>query len=103
MPETRPRPRRQPDPETDVAIALHQHQQELLEALDRLANYIGGYRANVAAGKPSIAIARQMVTDVGRVREETVAMVTLQNAAKMGVAAAEVEADVLRPRFAAPG
>ena len=80
MPDSRPGPRQHAAPEP---IAYGQHQQELLEALDRVARYIAGYRADVAAGEPSIAIARQMRTDVGRVVEETVAMVTLQNAAKM--------------------
>jgi hypothetical protein len=73
---------------TPEPIAYGQHQQELLEALDRLAAYQAGYRAKVAAGEPSIAIARQMRTDVGRVVEETVAMVTLRDTAQMGTWAA---------------
>ena len=80
MTDSRPGPRQHAAPEP---IAYGQHQQELLEALDRVDSYLAGYRAQVAAGEPSIAIARQMRTDVGRVVEETVAMVTLENAAKM--------------------
>ena len=89
MPQTPARPRQHATP---GPIAYGQHQQELLEALDRVAVYLSGYRANVAAGKPSIAIARQMRTDVGRVVEETVAMVTLADVAEMGTWAPRDEA-----------
>ena len=63
--------------------AYQQHQQETLEALDRLIFAGQGYRAAVAADQPSVAVALQLLADVGRVVAETGEMTGLVKAAQV--------------------
>ena len=63
--------------------AWAQLQQEQLEALDRLLFAAQGYRAEVAADRPSIAVAQQLLADAGRVVAAAGQMAGLANAARV--------------------
>ena len=72
--------------------AWHQLEQETLEALDSLIGAATGYRASVAAGQPSIAVAQQLLADAARVVSRTGQMTGLASAVP-----------VVRAEFAARG
>ena len=67
--------------------AYQQHEQETLEALDRLLFAGQSYRAAVAAHQPSIAVALQLLADVGRVVAGTGEMTGLAKAPRVVAAA----------------
>jgi hypothetical protein len=60
--------------------AWHQLEQETLEALDSLLGAAQGYRASVAAGQPSVAVAQQLLADAARVVSRTGQMTGMASA-----------------------
>lgn len=99
--DRRPRPRRQPDPDTDVAIAQAQHQQDALDAIDAADRLLHPWRAALAAGNPSIAVAQQISCQIDRALVEVGQMVGLGSGVAMRTAAAG-EAAILHPLFVSP-